>query len=112
MRQHAQRVPQARPGAPTAAAAAGQGVHNTTARFELAALLGRDAGDLPRTRKTDDTPPKYSVVDVVVLIKGGAVENTAHEFRRLRDRYGDDCANCTVLRLQEATICKKKFDCV
>ena len=82
--------------APTAAAAAGQDVHNPneTARSELAALLGRDAGDLPSIRKTEDTPANYSIYDVIALIKGCSVQHASQEFDRLRERYGDGSPIC------------------
>ena len=82
--------------APAVAAAAGQDVHNPngTARSALAALLGRDAGDLPSIRKTEDTPANYSIYDVIALIKGCSVQHASQEFDRLRERYGDGSPIC------------------
>ena len=35
---------------------------------ELAALLGKTAKDLPIIRKTDETPPRISIIDVISAI--------------------------------------------
>ena len=89
------------PGAPTVAE---QHVHipSAAAQQELAAVLGRDSADFPLIRKTKDTPPKYSVYDVVMLIKECNAEHAAQEFRRLRERYGDGCTNCAAIRFRDS----------
>ena len=69
----------------------------------MAALLGRDAEDLPCIiRKTGETPPKYSVVDVVVLVKKCTAQDAAKDFRRLQQRYGDWWANCPPFNLPDS----------
>jgi hypothetical protein len=71
--------------------------HPDAAAQELAAVLGRDAANFPRIRKTDDAPPKYSVIDVVILVKGCNSDDAAKDFKRLRERYGDDRAQFPVI---------------
>ena len=54
---------------------------------ELAALLGKTAKDLPTIRKTDETPPRISIVDVVMAVTGGSQHDAARSLRRLSDQY-------------------------
>ena len=72
------------------------------ARSELAAVLGRNVDDMPRIRKTDDVPTKYSVIDVIMLVKGSSAENAAREFRLLCERYGDGCQKVTAIRFRDS----------
>ena len=90
--------------APEAPAVAEQHVHipSAAAQQELAAVLGRDSAEFPLIRKTKDTPPKYSVYDVIMLIKECNAMHAAQEFRRLRERYGDGCTNCAAIRFRDS----------
>ena len=51
---------------------------------QLAALLGRET---VRIRKTDETPPKISVIDVVQAMTGKDARHAAQELRTLCSRY-------------------------
>ena len=58
---------------------------------QLAALLGRKA---VRIRKTDETPPRVSVIDVVSAITGKDANYAGEQLRRLVARYPDVNSNC------------------
>lgn len=51
---------------------------------QLAALLGRET---VRIRKTDETPPRISVIDVVQAITGKDARHAAQEVRAICSRY-------------------------
>ena len=50
---------------------------------QLAALLGREAMQI---RKTNDTPPWVSVIDVTVMITGKDAKTVARDLGVLKDR--------------------------
>ena len=54
-------------------------------RQQLSALLGRDVKN--QIRKTDETPPRISVIDVVQAITGKDARHAAQEVRTLCSRY-------------------------
>ena len=51
---------------------------------QLTALLGRE---IFRIRKTDETPPGVSIIDVVMAVTGGSQHDAARSLRRLSDQY-------------------------
>ena len=65
---------------------------------ELAALLGKTAKDIPIIRKTDETPPRISIIDVITAITGTTTNYAAQQLRRLEDQYPEVGANCTLLK--------------
>jgi hypothetical protein len=52
---------------------------------QLAALLGRD--NVAQIRKTDETPPRISVIDVATLITGKRARNAARDVGFVQERY-------------------------
>ena len=62
---------------------------------QLAALLGRDAAQI---RKTDDTPPLVSVIDVAVMITGKSAKTVARDLGALKDRYPEVSQNLRDLK--------------
>ena len=58
---------------------------------------------MPRIRKTDDTPAKYSVIDVIMLVKGCTAQDAARNFRRLRELHGDGWTHCPPIRFYDST---------
>jgi len=52
---------------------------------QLAALLGRES--VGQIRKTDETPPRISVIDVVQAITGKDARHAAQEVRTLCSRH-------------------------
>ncbi len=69
---------------------------------ELAEVLGRDTDDMPRIRKTDDAPAKYSVLEMIMLVKDCTLATAFEEFDRLREHYGDGLANCQPIRFLDS----------
>ncbi len=70
---------------------------------ELAGALEQTGRAMPAIRKISLPEGVFvSVYDVIQAIKGCSCENAAHELKRLRERYGDDCANCTVIRFRDS----------
>ena len=51
---------------------------------QLAALLGKEA---IRIRRTDENPPRVSVIDVTMAVSGGSQHDAAKSLRRLCDQY-------------------------
>ena len=51
---------------------------------QLAALLGKRA---VQVRKTDETPPRISVIDVATLVTGKNARNAARDVGFVRDRH-------------------------
>ena len=51
---------------------------------QLAALLGREA---VRIRKTDENPPRISIIDVVEAITGQAKNNAGKTLERIKESY-------------------------
>ena len=65
---------------------------------ELAALLGRTAKDLPTIRKTDETPPRISIIDVISAITGKNTNHAGFQLRRLFARYPEVNTICVNLK--------------
>ena len=65
---------------------AGAMVASSTADIptQLAALLGKRA---VQVRKTDETPPRISVIDVATLVTGKNARNAARDGGFVRDRH-------------------------
>ena len=59
---------------------------------ELSRLLGKK---VRRVRKTEEVPPRISVIDMAVIITGKNADAAAQDFRRLSERYPDVSAKCT-----------------
>ena len=66
---------------------------------QLSTLLGREVKQL---RKTDEVPPRVSIVDVAALITGKDKNQAAEDFRRLTTRYPDVKAKCFDVYLLQA----------
>ena len=64
---------------------------------QLAALLGRET---VQVRKTDETPPRISVIDVISAISGHNSSNAARAFARLGHDYPDVTASRQIPRHQ------------
>ena len=62
---------------------------------QLAALLGREAMQI---RKTNDTPPWVSVIDVTVMITGKDAKTVARDLGALKDRYPEVSQNLRDLK--------------
>ena len=65
---------------------------------QLAALLGRQTVQI---RKTDETPPRISVIDVISAISGHNSSNAALAFARLGHDYPDVTANCSHVKFPD-----------
>ena len=57
---------------------------------QLAALLGKE---IVRIRKTDESPPRISVIDVAVVITGKDANNAARAVGVVKDRYPEVTQN-------------------
>ncbi len=66
---------------------------------QLAALLGHP---VKRIRKTDETPPRVSVIDVISAITGKDARHSAEQLRRLLDLYPDVDSNCVHVKFLDA----------
>ena len=62
---------------------------SAAAQQESAAVLGHDVPDFLRIRKTNHTPPKYSVYAAIMPIKKCNAANASQEFTRHHERHGD-----------------------
>ena len=65
---------------------------------ELAALLGRTAKDPPTIRKTNETLPRISIIDVMIAVSGKSHHDAAQDFRRLLTQYPEVGTNCSHFR--------------
>ena len=64
---------------------------------QLAALLGRDP---VRIRKTDENPPRVSIIDVTMAVSGGSQHDAARSLRRLSDQYPEVGPNWSHLKFK------------
>ena len=64
---------------------------------QLAALLGRDVVNM---RKTDENPPRVSVIDVAMAVSGGSQHDAAKSLRRLCDQYPEVGPNWSHLKFK------------
>jgi len=61
-------------------------------RCQLAALLGKpEVGEI---RKTNETPPRISVIDVIMVVLGKDRNHAAEDYRRMIQAYPDVNADC------------------
>ena len=58
---------------------------------KLSAFLGRE---VKQVRKTDETPPRVSVVDVAAVITGKDHNAAAQDLRRMSEKYPEVNAKC------------------
>ena len=56
-------------------------------RAQLATLLGKPWDSIGQVRKTGETPPRISVIDVAVLITGKDPNNAARDVAFVEDRH-------------------------
>ena len=56
-------------------------------RQQLAKLLGKPVARVGHVRKTDETPPRISVIDVATLVTGKSVRNAARDVGFVQDRH-------------------------
>jgi len=69
-------------------------------RVDLARLLKKEPEQLGRIRKVEGSPPKYSLVDVVVCITGKTRENAKHAIDEIVNRRDRDvCQKITDVNL-------------
>ena len=66
---------------------------------QLAALLGRATVQI---RKTDETPTRVSVIDVIAAITGKDKNQAAEDLRRLTARHPDAKANCFDVKFRDS----------
>lgn len=64
---------------------------------QLAALLGREVAQI---RKTNETPPRISIIDVAIAVTGKTQHDAAQDFRRLSDQYPEVGTNCSHLKFK------------
>ena len=53
--------------------------------------MGRDAVDLPRIRRTGETPARFAVLDDIMALKRCSLPTASKEFDQMRGRLGDKC---------------------
>ena len=58
---------------------------------QLAVLLGRQTVHI---RKTDEDPPRISIIDVIAVVTGKDKNQAAEDLRRLTARHPGVKANC------------------
>ena len=66
---------------------------------QLATLLGKPT---VRIRRTDEVPPRVSIIDVVAAITSHSQSNSALTFARLKEEYPDVVVNCSEARFPDA----------
>ena len=64
---------------------------------QLAALLGKD---MVQIRKTDEKPPRVSIIDVTMAVCGGSQHDAARDLRRLSDQYPEMGPNWSHLKFK------------
>ena len=64
---------------------------------QLAALLGKD---MVQIRKTDEKPPRVSIIDVTMAVCGGSQHDAARDLRRLSDQYPEVGPNWSHLQFK------------
>ena len=62
---------------------------------QLAALLGRGTVQI---RKTNETPPRISIIDVATAVTGKTHHDAAQDYRRLLNQYPEVGSNCSNLK--------------
>ena len=64
---------------------------------QLGSLLGKEVA---RIRKTGETPPRISVIDIVQAVTGLSPSNSAVAFKRLQRDHPDVGGNCSMFKFQ------------
>ena len=62
---------------------------------QLAALLGKETVQI---RKTNESPPRISVIDVAIAVTGKTHHDAAQDVRRLLTQYPEVGTNCSHLK--------------
>ena len=68
---------------------------------QLAALLGKKK-KVAQIRKTDETPPKISVIDVISAVTGKDARHAAEQLRRLVAQYPDVDSHCVHVKFPDS----------
>ena len=63
-------------------------------RTQLATLLGRDIHDIAIVRKTNESPPRISIIDVIAIIIQQKNRNAHNYFKRMKNTHPEICAHC------------------
>ena len=71
-------------------------------RPQLATLLRKNAKDIKNILKTDEIPPRVSIIDVVTAIAQCSPSNAALTFARLKNDYPDVTTNCSDVKFPDA----------
>ena len=71
-------------------------------RPQLATLLRKNAKDIKNILKTDEIPPRVSIIDVVTAITQCSPSNAALTFARLKNDYPDVTTNCSDVKFPDA----------
>jgi hypothetical protein len=66
---------------------------------QLAVLLGRQTVHI---RKTDEDPPRISIIDVIAAVTGKDKNHAAEDLRRLAARHPDINANCVNVKFRDS----------
>ena len=72
-------------------------------RSDLARLLKKDPEQIGRVRKVEGSPPRYSLVDVVVCITGKTPQHAKHALDEACGRDVDVCQNIAHIPLTDST---------
>ena len=74
---------------------------------ELSELLGREVGPI---RKTDERPPRISVIDVIALVTGKAARKAASDLSFVKERYPEVAEGIAPPSWSTAGILRKYID--
>ena len=64
---------------------------------KLSELLGRE---VKQVRRTDEVPPRISIIDVAIAVMGKTQHDAAQDFRRLSDQYPEVGTNCSLYKFK------------
>ena len=64
---------------------------------QLAALLGKKK-KVAQIRKTNETPPRISIIDVAIAVTGKTHHDAAQDYRRLLNQYPEVGTNRSHLK--------------
>jgi hypothetical protein len=64
---------------------------------KLSELLGRE---VKQVRRTDEVPPRISIIDVAIAVMGKTQHDAAQDFRRLSDQYPEVGPNCSLYKFK------------
>ena len=74
-------------------------------RAQLASLLGKPRDSIGQVRKTDETPPRVSVIDVAAIITGHNVRYAAQAIRNIYEKYPDLDEKNIQVKFAERKLC-------